>query len=390
METESSIDRVVELRTPKTILFGVGAHRTLPQKIKTLSKGPVLVVTDPGLIEVGIIEKIKKLVLTTGLKVKIFDDVEPDPDIESVERCLDAIKSIGAQVVVGIGGGSSLDVAKASSALVINGGQITDYVGIDKLPMKGLPTILLPTTSGTGSEVTPIAVFSDKKQHLKLGIVSQHLYCDVAIVDPELTISCPAHITASSGMDSLTHAIEVYINKFSVPIIDTIALETIRLVGQHLRRSVEYGSDLVARQGMSLASLYGGLGLGPVNTAAVHALAYPLGGMFNVPHGLANSILLPYVLEFNLPACELKFARIAEALGVNRMEELKEKASAAVEMIVNLSKDIGIPRQLRDIKIPKDAIGEMALSAMKVKRLLNNNPRQVTLKDAREIYQRAY
>lgn len=384
------LDRIVQIRTPGTILFGIGSRRELPQRAEALSKGPFLIVTDSGLVQAGVVKEIEGLMSDAGLEVNLFDGVEPDPEVGIVDKCLQRIVSTGAEAVIGVGGGSCLDIAKTASAMAKNDGNITDYAGIEKLPQKGLPVILLPTTSGTGSEVTPIAVLSDKKQQLKIGIVSPYLYCDMAIIDPELTTSCPPHITASSGMDTLTHAIEVYTNKFSVSIIDILALEAIRLVGQHLHKSVHCGSDLIARQGMSLASLYGGLGLGPVNTAAVHALAYPLGGMFNIPHGLANSILLPYVLEFNLPACELKFAKIAEAFGVRNINTIKEKASTAAEIVIKLSKDIGIPRHLRDIGIPEDAIQEMAVSAMKVTRLLNNNPREVTFEDIKEIYQRAY
>ena len=291
---------------------------------------------------------------------------------------------------MGLGGGSSLDVAKVTAVLKINKGQVEDYVGTDKVPRKGLPTVLVPTTAGTGSEVSPIAVISDKKQRLKLGIVSRHLYCDLAVVDPVLTVSCPANVTAFCGVDTLTHAIEIYTNKLSVPIIDGLVLEAIRLVGRSLSRCVHNGEDLTAREGMSLAALYAGLGLGPVNTAAVHALAYPLGGMFNVPHGLANSILLPYVMEFNRPACEAKFGRIAEAMADGGISHRGYKAAAAVKMVSELLRDTGIPSRLRDINIPEGAIPEMAAAAMKVTRLLNNNPREVKLGDAENIYRLAY
>lgn len=388
---ESSVSRVVEIKTPGAIVFGVGACEKLPERIKKLSSdGAVLIVTDAGLVKSGAVEKIKELVSSAGFEAGVFDAVEPDPDKETVYKCLEMVKSIGAQLVFGLGGGSSLDVAKVAAVLRVNEGQLSDYVGIDKVPRKGLPTILLPTTSGTGSEVSPIAVISDRKQHLKLGIVSEHLYCDLAIVDPRLTVSCPAGITASAGMDALTHAIEIYTNKFSVSIIDGIVLEAIRLIGRHLRKCVDDGTELTAREGMSLAALYGGLGLGPVNTAAVHALAYPLGGTFDIAHGLANSILLPYVMEFNRPACEEKFAKIADALGITGVESISDKASTAVEAVISLSRDVGIPKQLRDINIPEDAIPAMATGAMKVTRLLNNNPREMTENDARQIYEKAY
>jgi alcohol dehydrogenase class IV len=385
----SSPSRVVEIRTPGSIIFGVGSRGQLTDRINKLSDGVVLLVTDKGLVKAGVAGQIKQLIASVGLAVEVFDNVEPDPDRETVSKCLKLSKSVDAKAVVGLGGGSSMDVAKITAALMVNQGTLEDYTGIDKIPKKGLPTVLLPTTAGTGSEVSPIAVISDKKQHLKLGVVSRHLYCDLAIVDPELTVSCPAKVTAAAGIDTLTHAIEIYTNKFSVPVIDALELEAVRLVGLSLRRCYKDGSDLSAREQMSLAALYGGLGLGPVNTAAVHALAYPLGGTFDIAHGLANSILLPYVMEFNRPACEWKFARIAEALGITS-GSVAEKAAAAVEAVKKLSADVGIPKRLRDINIPEDAISDMAAGAMKVTRLLNNNPREITHEDAEAIYRKAY
>ena len=229
---ECSVGRVVEIKTPGAIVFGAGACEQLGGRIKALSKGAVLIVTDAGLVKAGVAEEIEGLVSSAGIEAAIFDGVEPDPDKENVYECLEKVKSTGADVLVGLGGGSSLDVAKVAAVLSVNEGELADYVGIGKVPKRGLPTVLLPTTAGTGSEVSPIAVISDRKQHLKLGVVSEELYCDLAIVDAGLTVSCPANITASAGMDTLTHAIEIYTNKFAVDIIDAIELEAIRLVGR--------------------------------------------------------------------------------------------------------------------------------------------------------------
>ena len=387
---KSSSERIVEIITPKTIMFGVGASEKLVDCIKELTDGHILIVTDQGLVKAGVVEKIKKTISNADLEVSIFDGVTPDPDKECVYQCLNLVEAKDAKALIGLGGGSSLDIAKVSAALRINGGRITDYVGVGKVPKRGLPTILMPTTSGTGSEVSPIAVISDPEQHTKLGIVSPNLYCDFAIVDPALTVSCPPNITASSGMDALTHAIEIYTNRISVQIIDTLVLESIRLAGLYLKTCVSNGEDIIARNGMALASLYAGLGLGPVNTAGVHSLAYPLGGSYNIPHGLANSILLPYIMEFNRPACINKFAKIADALGVKGVSKEDEKAKIVVEMVVELSKEIGIPQKLREIGIPKEAIPQMAETALNVKRLIKNNPREITLNDAIAIYERAY
>ncbi|MCG2659268.1 MAG: iron-containing alcohol dehydrogenase [Kiritimatiellae bacterium] len=381
---------VTELRTPGAILFGIGACEKLTERLNDFSRGPVVLVTDPGLVKAGVADRVIRLVTAGGWQVSLFDGVNPDPDTESVLSCLKIIRQQGAAIVIGLGGGSALDVAKVAAMLDICGGAVADYIGVGRVPQRGLPTLLIPTTAGTGSEVSPIAVISDKAQHLKLGIVSPHLYGSLALVDPMLTVSCPPKVTAASGMDALTHAIEIYTNRFASPLIDPLVLESIQLAGRHLARCVREGTDIRAREGMALAALYAGLGLGPVNTAAVHALAYPLGAMFDVPHGLANSVLLPYVMEFNWQTCEAKYARIGEALGVSADLSVDQKAKAAVAKVAALSQAVGIPRSLKEIGIPETALPEMAQAAMKVTRLLQNNPRELTLADAEVIYRRAF
>jgi alcohol dehydrogenase class IV len=382
---------LTSIRTPGEILFGPDASKQLPDRAKTFNPSGVVVVTDPGLVKAGVVGQITDLLRAEAIPFEIFDQVRPDPDIESVDFCLKLINSSRANLIVGLGGGSALDVAKMAAALQVTGGKVADYVGVDRLPEKGLPTILLPTTSGTGSEVSPIAVLTERKEeNMKMGVVSPYLLADVAIVDPLLTFSCPASVTAASGMDTLTHAIEEYTNKFASPIIDTLALEAITLVMGHLKQCIDQPENLEARQAMSLASLYGGLGLGPVNTAAVHALAYPLGGLFDIPHGLANSILLPYVLEFNRPACLDWLDRIARRLEIQPGAEKEDRVTALIENIKSLSREVGIPAHLCELKIPEGTIGQMAKSAMTVQRLLKNNPRDISLADAEQIYRNAY
>jgi alcohol dehydrogenase class IV len=254
-----------------------------------------------------------------------------------------------------------------------------------------LPKVLVPTTAGTGSEVSPIAVLSDTAAHLKKGVVSDYLYADVALVDPALATGLPPTVTAFTGVDTLCHAIESYTNKFAQPFVDALALEAIRLVATHLRRAVSCGDDLEARYGMALASLYGGLCLGSVNTTAVHALAYPLGGSYDVPHGVANSLLLPYVMAFNLISDLTKFRNIAAALG-RQTDGLSLRAAAgqSVEAVRELCGEVGIVSRMRDLGIPQEAVEPMAEAALQVTRLLNNNPRSVRLEDARAISQAAW
>jgi len=315
-----------------------------------------------------------------GLDVATFTEVSPDPPIEDAHKSVEAAKAARAELLIGIGGGSALDVTKIAAVLLKHGGPIESLFGIGQAPGRGVPTILMPTTAGTGSEVTPIAILSDEEAHLKRGIVSDFIIADRAVVDPELCITLPPGPTAYTGMDTLTHAIEAYTNKFAVPLIDALALETIRLVSQCLVRCVEQGDDIEARSGMSLASLLGGMCLKSVNTAAVHALAYPLGGTFGVPHGIANSLLLPHVIRFNAPVVGQRYEVIAEAMGGHDV----------IAAIAELSQTVGTDRKMRDFGVEKSDLAVMAKAAMEVQRLLKNNPREVTEPDALAIYEAAW
>ena len=385
------MNRLLDFQMSGRLIMGLGALYELPAAVRRLEGSKALIVTDPGLVKAGVAGRVGEVLAGGGIEYAVFDGVEPDPRIEIVDACLGAARDSRCDVLIGLGGGSSLDIAKMVSILLTNGGQATDYVGIGRVPKRGQAKILIPTTAGTGSEVTPIAVLSDKAEHLKKGVVSEHLYADVALIDPELTVGLPPRITAYTGMDALTHAIEAYTNKYAQPFIDTFALEAIRLIGENLRRAVACGEDVTARYNMSLGSLYGGLCLGSVNTAAVHALAYPLGGTYDVPHGIANALLLPYVMRFNMISDMTKFANIAIALGeVTDGLSLREAAELAVEAVEQLCIDIGIVRRMRDLGIPEDAIDEMAEGAMKVTRLLVNNPRALRIEDVRDIYRAAW
>ncbi len=248
----------------------------------------------------------------------------------------------------------------------------------------------LPTTAGTGSEVSPNAILLDERDKLKKGIVSPYLLADVAYVDPKLTMTVPAKVTADTGMDALTHCIEAYTNKFAHPAVDIYALQGIKLIAANLLRAVKDGNDVEAREALALGSLYGGLVLGPVNTAAVHALSYPLGGEFHIPHGLSNAILLPSVMKFNRPANLRKYAEVAIAMGAPAGKDDDETAQNGVDFICELSKAVGIPQKLTELNIPQSAVDGMAKAAMEVQRLLKNNPREVTEQDARDIYNSLY
>jgi len=267
---------------------------------------------------------------------------------------------------------------------------VQDVFGIHLLRGRGLFLACLPTTSGTGSEVSPNAILLDESCQLKRGVISPHLVPDVACVDPLLTCSVPPATTAATGLDALTHCIEAYANRHAHPMIDLFALEGIRLISGNLLAAIADGNDQIARANLALGSLYGGLCLGPVNTAAVHALAYPLGSEFHIAHGISNAVLLPHVLRFNLSAAPERYAAIAEALGVSPSTPLAITAERGVEQLVKLMAQCPIPLRISDFGVPKEALPRLAKSAMTVTRLLKNNPRILTEADALHIYNAAW
>jgi alcohol dehydrogenase len=293
--------------------------------------------------------------------------------------------------VVGIGGGSALDLAKAAGVLMTNLGPATEYVGLELVKKPGKPVICLPTTAGTGSEVTFTAVFTRRADGFKGGINGRMLYPHAAILDPLLTVSCPAYITAITGMDALTHAMEAYTSRAATPISDLNALKAIELIGDNLRPAVAHGENLAAREGMMLGAYLAGLALAQAGVGAVHAMAYPLGAFFDIPHGEANAVLLPYVLEFNLMACPERFAEMAYALA-ELPDDLttREAAEACVQEVYALGDDVGIPASLDALKVPRERVPEMAQKAMTVARPIANNPRKVTAADLEQVYQRAF
>ena len=306
-----------------------------------------------------------------------------EPAVSDFKEALHEAQAFDADSVIGVGGGSVLDIAKLVATLVHSSQQVENLFGKGFVEKRGVWFGCIPTTSGTGSEVSPNAILLDERDGQKKGIVSEHLMANVAYIDPEWTWTVPAKVTAETGMDALTHCIEAYTNKFAHPLVDMYAMMGIRLIVKNLLRAVKDGNDKEAREAMSLGSMYGGLCLGPVNTAAVHALSYPIGGEFHKSHGLSNAVLLPTVMRFNIPANTQKYTEIALACGCETAEE-------GVKFIEQLSKDCGIPQTLTEIGIPQSAVPGMAKSAMDCQRLLRNNPREVTEQDCINIYNSLY
>jgi len=376
----------IVLSWPPVIEFGAGKLETLPAHLEGARK--VFFLCDcavKGLVE-GLIERLGR----QGIETRTSTSVVPEPPIATLNELVGPAREFSPDAVVGVGGGSAMDLAKLVAALLRGDQKFEEIVGTDKIKGRTTRLIAVPTTSGTGSEVTPIAVLTDTEEKLKKGVVSRYLIPDVAIVDPELTVGLPPALTASTGMDALTHCIEAYTNRHSHPLIDSIALEGIRQISSNIERAVASGEDLEARMAMSFGSLCGGLCLGPVNTAAVHAMAYPLGGEFKVSHGVSNSVLLPFVMQFNLPAVEERYAKIALAMGLRGAGSSESLARKAIERIHQISCSCGIPSSLAELGIPRSAIPAMAKAAVAVKRLMNNNPREVSIEDAEQIYCNAH
>mgnify|MGYP005856326633 CR=1 FL=1 len=384
-------EKLTLFRTTKRILFGPGSIERLGSEAQLLKAKKVLIITDTGVIQAGLLESVKKSLQSAGIPFALFDGVEPDPRIEVVEKSVEKAKKEGIDLIIGFGGGSSLDIAKVTSIMITNTGKIDSFFGIDLVSNPGLPVILIPTTAGTGSEVTPIAILSDTKEKLKKGIVSAYLFPAVAIVDPKLTIGLPSSVTAFTGMDALTHAIEACYSVNATDITDLLAFRAMELISKNLRMAYAYGENLTARSNTMEGSLLAGIAFANAGVGAVHAFAYPLGGEFHLAHGLTNTLMLPYVMRYNILGCPYKFAQMAKAFG-EKVEGLSELdgAELAVKFVERLSDDLRVPRRLRDVGIPEDAIPRLAEAAMKVTRLLANNPRKVTLEDAVAIYKSAF
>ena len=392
--------KAITLLQPQKIVFGTGCIQTFTDDYKKMGLRRLFVLTAPPirpLIE-GTLDELK----AAGIAVEVFQDIVAEPTVNDFKRILELARQFQADSVAGIGGGSVLDVTKLVAAFINSQQQVEDCFGTGFIRRKGLWFACLPTTAGTGSEVSPNAILLDERDHLKKGIVSPFLIADVAYVDPKLTWTVPAKVTADTGMDALTHCIEAYTNKFAHPSVDIYALQGIRLIAANLERAVTLARDnkpadlsdnpayVEAREALAFGSLYGGLCLGPVNTAAVHALSYPLGGEFHIPHGLSNAILLPSVMKFNMPANIKRHAEVAIALGCEPGKNDEETAQRGVDYIYRLAAAVGIPDKLTALGIPQTAVDGMAKAAMQVQRLLKNNPREVTEQDARDIYNSLY
>lgn len=383
------MENIKMFQTTPRIIMGFGSLARAVEEINRLDCKKVMIITDIGIVQAGILEKLGKLLKISKIDFSIFDKVEPDPRLEIAVEASLAIKKQGADLVIGIGGGSPIDIAKVAAILVENTGDIASYFGIDLIPCPGLKTIIIPTTAGTGSEATPIVILSDHDEKLKKGIVSPYLFPDVAILDPELCLGLPPHITAATGMDALIHAIEAYTSNNANSMTDIFAVQAINLISKSIRTAFANGTNIKARSNMLEGSLLAGMAFANAGVTAVHAFAYPIGAEFNIPHGVANSIMLKPVMEFNLLGNLEKFASLANILGERTTGlSLRESAKSVTHAIDDLIEDLQLPCSLNKFGITESDIPMLAKGVMKVTRLLANNPRDLTAKDAEDIYRK--
>lgn len=373
--------------TPR-IVFGAGSLDKLPETTGPL--GPcILIVTDQGMVATGLVARVTENLQKAGHAVAIYDGVIADPPERVVLEARDMARGCDATGVIGLGGGSSLDVAKLVALLAGSGENLADIYGVGLAEGPRLPLLLIPTTAGTGSEVTPISIVTTGA-HEKKGVVSPVIVPDIALLDPQATLGLPPAPTAATGVDAMVHAIEAYTSTSpnANPVSRALAREALRLIGGAIRKAVHQGDDLAARSDMLIGSLLAGQAFANSPVAAVHALAYPLGGHFGIPHGLSNALVLTQVMRFNAPACGEVYA----LLGGDIFPELAGETDpeAVIAALEALSRDLGLAPRLRDAGVPQNALDLLADDAMKQTRLLVNNPREVTLADARAIYEAAW
>ncbi|MDB2422422.1 iron-containing alcohol dehydrogenase [Paracoccaceae bacterium] len=375
--------------TSRSVRFGASLILQLGEMTRSEIGCRVLLVTDTGMLATGLVDQVQVILANAGVNVTVFSDVVADPPEAVVLAATEAAKVADVDAVIGFGGGSSLDVAKLVAVLAIDNQSLKDIYGVGNITGRRLPLILIPTTSGTGSEVTPISILTTGKSE-KMGVVSPVLIPDIALLDPELTLGLPAHVTAATGIDAMVHAIEAYASTSANnnPLSKVLAKQALRLMGAALETAVHKPRDIEARSDMLLGSLLAGQAFANSPVAAVHALAYPIGGHYKVPHGLSNALVLPQVLRFNAVTAPQSYAEIA-ACAFPDLAGLSPQAAATAfaEAMADLSKRCGLQQRLRDLGIKRGALPMLAGDAMNQTRLLVNNPRTVTHADALAIYE---
>jgi len=377
--------------TVRQVVCAPGAALNLGQQCATLGASHLLVVTDPGLMAIGLVQPVIESLAAAGFEVTLFDQVREDPPEETVLTAAALSRKAGVDGVIAVGGGSSMDVAKVVSALVAGDQALSEMYGVDQVTRGRLPLILVPTTAGTGSEVTPVAVITTGAT-TKAGVSSAVLLPDVAVLDADLTVGLPPAVTAMTGVDAMVHAIEAYTSRHKKnPVSDNLARQALALLNDNIRTAVHEGSNQAARANMLLGAMLAGQAFANAPVAAVHALAYPLGGHYHIPHGLSNSLVLPSVLEFNAPEAASLYAELAPiVVGADVSGSDESKTAALVDALRQLIDDVQLPATLEQAAVKESDLEMLAEDAMLQQRLLVNNPREVAYEDALAIYRAAY
>lgn len=382
---------IYSFQTAGRVIAGNDSLRELKNHLSILGDvKKAAIITTPFFETSSFIELIGEQLTGAGISYEVLAEIQPEPTVGHIEDVFASLSGQSFDLLIGLGGGSALDAAKILSVMSTNDLPLRDLIGTDKVEKEGIPTILIPTTSGTGSEVTPNAIVTVPEAELKEGVVSRYLLPSLVILDPVLTLTLPPNITAATGMDAFTHSFESFISTKANPISDMFAMESMRLISRSIITACEEGSNLEARHDMLMGSAYGGMALTSAGTAAVHALAYPLGGKFHIPHGEANSMLLPHVTRVNLDAIQERMALIAKEIGVvtSREASSAEAAEALITQIEEWTKRLNIPQNLKAFGIKEEDVEDLATAASKVTRLLNNNPKELTVADMQGIYRK--
>ena len=377
--------------TVARVVSAAGAALNLPDHCAALRVERPLLVTDPGLIQIGLVQPVIAALESAGLQVTLFDQVREDPPEATVEAAAEQAREAGVDGVIAVGGGSSMDVAKVVAALVGGDQTLQAMYGVDQVSGTRLPLILVPTTAGTGSEVTPVAVITTGET-TKAGVSSAVLLPDIAVLDADLTLGLPPAVTAMTGVDAMVHAIEAYTSRHKKnPLSDNLARQALHLLSRNIRTAVLDGGNREARANMLLGAMLAGQAFANAPVAAVHALAYPLGGHYHIPHGLSNSLVLPSVLEFNAPAASDLYAELAELVIDEPVPgSAQDKTRALIQAMRKLIEDVALPATLQQAGVDESALDMLAQDAMLQQRLLVNNPREVTYDDALAIYKAAF
>ncbi|WP_142846077.1 iron-containing alcohol dehydrogenase [Telmatospirillum sp. J64-1] len=375
----NQLSAAIEMLRPAKVLFGFRQIETLQACLTEAGCRRVLVVSDA-------FNATRIDVLGLAEAPAVFGTIQPEPDVTNLEQLVSEARRFRPDAIVGFGGGSAMDCAKLAAVLADNQLAIRDIAGKENAPKRRCLLIQVPTTAGTGSEAGTRALVTDPDTLNKIAVESRHMLADIAIIDPLLTVSVPGIVTAATGVDALAHCVEALTSKKAHPIIDAYALEGIKLIGRYLKRAIADGEDIEARSGLALGSFYGGICLGPVNTTAGHAVAYPLGTRYKIAHGAANALIFPHTLAFNAPACGLKTRQVCTALGLEETEDQEQVFRQAYDFC----KSIGLQMTLSGYNVAKEDLSMMADEAFAIRRLLDNNPREISRNDILEIYETAF